>query len=69
MLGEFVLRAALALLLPTGAALAASSAAMMSVGLGLGAWNLAYGLRLLLLLRRQQLTPPETTVSTGEPVG
>jgi hypothetical protein len=45
MVGEFVLRIILVLTLSVVQVLAISSVLMMAVGLGLGAWNVAYGIR------------------------
>lgn len=47
MLAEFGLRIIFVLTLPIALVLALSSIVMMSVGLGLGAWNVAYGLRVM----------------------
>ena len=51
MLAEFGLRVVFVLTLPIALVLALSSIVMMSVGLGLGAWNVAYGLRVMRRLR------------------
>ena len=51
MTGEGVLRVVFVLTLPVVQVLALSSIVMMSVGLGLGAWNVAYGLRVLSNIR------------------
>ncbi len=47
MTAEFVLRVVFALTLPIALVLALSSIVMMSIGLGLCAWNVAYGLRVV----------------------
>src|SRR5258708_14786577 len=47
MVSEFVLRVVLVFTLPVVQVLALSSVLMMAVGLGVGAWNLAYGVRVL----------------------
>ena len=47
MTAEGVLRVVFVLTLPVVQVLALSSIVMMSVGLGLGAWNVAYGLRVM----------------------
>jgi hypothetical protein len=45
MVGEFIIRIVLVLTLSVVQVLAISSVVMMAVGLGLGAWNIAYGVR------------------------
>jgi hypothetical protein len=45
MVGEFVVRIVLVLTLSVVQVLAVSSVVMMAVGLGLGAWNIVYGVR------------------------
>jgi hypothetical protein len=52
MLGEFVVRIGLVLTLPVVQVLVISPVVMMAVGLGLGVWNLAYGLRVYRQVRR-----------------
>jgi hypothetical protein len=52
MLGEFAVRVGLALTLPVPKVLVISPVVMMSVGLGLGVWNLAYGWRVFRRLHR-----------------
>lgn len=51
MLAEFGLRIVFVLTLPIAVVLALSSVVMMSVGLGLSAWNVAYGLRVMRHIR------------------
>jgi hypothetical protein len=52
MVSEFVLRVVLVLTLPVAQVLALSSVVMMAVGLGLVAWNLVYGARIVRRVRR-----------------
>jgi hypothetical protein len=60
MVGEFTVRIVLVLTLSVVQVLAISSVVMMAVGLGLGVWNIAYGLRVyrhIHLLTQQAQSP------------
>jgi|SRR5579859_361637 len=60
MVGEFVVRVMLVLTLSVVQVLAISSVVMMAVGLGLGAWNITYGVKVIRhvhLLTEQALSP------------
>ncbi len=73
MVSEFVLRVVLVFTLPVVQVLALSSVLMMAVGLGLGAWNLAYGVRVLRRVRRLAeplhgpISPPSPSPSPHAP--
>jgi len=56
MVGEFIVRIVLVLTLPVVQVLAISSVVMMAVGMGLGVWNIAYGVR---VYRRIHLLTPQ----------
>lgn len=60
MTSEGVLRVVLVLTLPVVQVLALSSIVMMSVGLGLGAWNVAFGLRAFSRIRALLGHPEDT---------
>jgi hypothetical protein len=70
MLGEFALRVIFVLTLPVVQVLALSSVIMMSAGLGLGVWNVAYGLRVFRNVRRlsSQSVEPAQQVSASQPL-
>jgi hypothetical protein len=59
MTAEFGLRVVLVLTLPVVQVLAVSSMLMMAVGLGLGAWNVGYGVRVVRRIRKLTLQPNE----------
>lgn len=70
MSGEFVLRIVLVLTLSVVQVLVLSSVVMMAVGLGLGVWNVAYGVRVFhrirLLTRRAE---PPILATQSPPLG
>lgn len=68
MVSEFALRVVLVLTLPVAQVLALSSVVMMAVGLGLGAWNLVYGARIVRRVRRLAQPAPTPLTSAHAPI-
>jgi hypothetical protein len=66
MVGEFVLRLVLVLTLSVVQVLALSSVVMMVVGLGLGVWNMAYGVRVFRRIR-VPTQPAEPAILAPQP--